>query len=205
MGFLVNLLVVHVVWWRGVLSKDFAIDGDNQPKVGWVWDDGSRTTFDVIWGCIAVIIVCTYKVIHLNLPAEKESDASWSELLFWKKWLRKFKWMFLMAVGPELLYSMALLDWLWARDSVRKFAQVNLKHHSSMLSHTISTAEIIASKEEGRFLSILRRSPRHVPLRYAQVKSKCVLAANVYKRMDQGACTLRQHVCTAKILSLHPD
>ena len=113
--------------------------------------------------------------------------------------------IFLMDVGPEMLYSMALLDWLWARDSVRKFAQVNLEHHSSMLSHTISTAEIIASKEEGRFLSILRRSPRHVPLRYAHMKSKCILAANVYKRMDQGACALRQHVCTAKILSLHPD
>lgn len=167
MTFLVNVLTVHIFLLLGVLGKGFDIDGDDQPKVGWVWDDGSRTTFDIIWGCVAVIIVCTYKVIHLNLPAEKESDASWSELPFWKKWLRKFKWMFFMTVSPELLFSMALLDWLWARDSVRKFAQVNLKYHPSLLSHAKSTAEIIASKQEGRFLSILRRNSRHVPLRYA--------------------------------------
>lgn len=165
MGLLLNLLAVHVFWSLDVSCKGFDIDGNDESKVGWVWDDGSRTTFDIIWGCVAVIIVCTYKVIHLNLPAKKEADAAWSELLFWKKWLRKFKWMFFMAVSPELLFSMALLDWLWARDSVRKFAQVNLKYHSSMLSHAKSTAEIIASNQEGRFLSILRRTPHHVPLR----------------------------------------
>lgn len=170
MCFLVNVLAVNLFLWLGV--QGFDIDGDGQPKVGWVWDDGSRTTFDIIWGCVAVIIVCTYKVIHLNLPAEKESDASWSQPLFWKKWFRKFKWMFFMTVSPELLFSMALLDWLWARESVRKFAQLNLKYHSSMLSHTKSTAEIIASKEEGRFLSVLRRNSRHVPLRYTHMNSK---------------------------------
>lgn len=186
MSLFVDVLVLHAFLWLVTPCKGSNIDGDNQPKVGWVWDDGSRTTFDIIWGCLAVIIVCTYKVIHLNLPAERESDAAWSELLFWQKWLRKFKWMFFMTVSPELLFSMALLDWLWARESVRKFAQVNLNYDSSSLSHTKSTAEMIASKQEGRLLSMLRKTPQHVPLRYDLTKSKRIfLVTNVFSAWTQ--------------------
>ena len=36
-------------------------------SVGWVWGDHSRSSFDILWSCLAIIVVCTYKVVHLNL------------------------------------------------------------------------------------------------------------------------------------------
>ena len=88
-------------------------NGTAEAKVGWICGDNTRSSFDVIWSCLAVVLVCTYKVIHLNIPGEETS---------WLRWRRRFKWMGWMALSPEILLSMAMRDWLYARESVRSFA-----------------------------------------------------------------------------------
>ena len=118
------------------------IDGTDEAKVGWVWNIGNRGTFDVLWSCLSVVLVCTYKVIHLNLPARGEAQASWNQLLFWKKWLRKLKWMGFMALSPELLLAMALQDFLWSRQYEQKFERTGANHVSSLCSSKLEAGAI---------------------------------------------------------------
>ena len=108
---------------------------------GWVWNNGPRSTFDILWSCLSIIIICTWKVVHLHIPAEDEANASWLHRLFWKKWARKFKWMFLMALSPELLYSMALRDWLWSRASLQEFKKLSLRNPCAARRLLCTTAD----------------------------------------------------------------
>lgn len=126
----------------------FGIDGKNETKVGWVWNICNRSTFDVLWSCLSVILVCTYKVIHLNLSSSREAEASWDQLLFWKKWLRKLKWMCFMALSPELLLSMALGDFLWSRQNEQRFAQIRANHSPSFSPSKLEANAIDCVKEE---------------------------------------------------------
>ena len=93
----------------------------NQTLIGWVDGGHTRSTFDIIWSCISVILVCTWKVLHLNIPAREEIYAPCGAWKHWMIWVRKLKWMFFMAVAPEFALSIALGDYLWAKESVRKF------------------------------------------------------------------------------------
>jgi hypothetical protein len=87
-------------------------------KIGWYTGGNSRSTFDVIWSCVAVILACTYKVIHLKIPPEEPA---------WRRWRRRFKWMAWMALSPEILLSMAMRDWLYARESVRRLSYLTAR------------------------------------------------------------------------------
>lgn len=166
---LLLVLEAHLLSELVVSCEAFDKDGAHESKVGWVWDVGTRSTFDILWSCLTVVLVCTYKVIHLNVPAEEEWSPRWYELLYWRKWLRKLKWMGLMALSPELLLSMAMRDWLWSRDSVRKFEQAGLKDKSSLLCHSKTIADIIERSEDSKTTPKTQSMPSHIPLRYAQI------------------------------------
>ena len=144
----------------------FGIDGNNEAKVGWVWNISNRSTFDVLWSCLSVILVCTYKVVHLNLPACREAEASWDQLLFWKKWLRKLKWMGFMALSPELLLSMALGDFLWSRQNERRFGRTRANHKSSLCPSKLEADAIHFVKDE-KVTSTERPKSNSLPSRYA--------------------------------------
>ena len=148
---------------------DFAMalnmDGTNEAKVGWVWGMGNRSTFDVLWTCLSVVLVCTYKVIHLNLSACREAEASWDQLLFWKKWLRKLKWMGFMALSPELLLAMALQDFEWSRRLEQTFARTGSNHELSLRGSTLE-ADAIHFVEDGKATSGQRSKSNTLPFRY---------------------------------------
>lgn len=94
--------------------------------VGWAWgNDTRRTTFDILWSCMTIILVCAYKVMHLNLPSEEDTSAQWWHWPFWRMRVRKLKWMAIMALSPEIVLSQCVRDWLWARQSVRKFSSID--------------------------------------------------------------------------------
>jgi hypothetical protein len=107
------------------VSKAVAAD---VTAVGWVWgSDARRTTFDILWSCLTIFIVCTYKVVHLNLPSEEESSARWWQWPFWRMSVRKLKWMAIMALSPEIVLSVSIQDWLWARQSIQKFRSIDIQ------------------------------------------------------------------------------
>ena len=154
---------LHITRFRMALS----IDGNNEAKVGWVWGSCNRSTFDVLWSCLSVVLFCTYKVIHLNLPACGEAEASWHQLLFWKKWSRKLKWMAFMALSPELLLSMALGDFLWSRQNGRRFAERRASHKASISPSRLELAIVDVAKDE-KVASTERPKSNPLHFRYAE-------------------------------------
>lgn len=143
------------------------IDEFNETKVGWVSSTCQRSTFDVLWSCLSVVLVCTYKVIHLNLPACMEAKASWEEVLFWKKWLRKLKWMAFMALSPELLLAMALGDFLWSRQNERRFARTLAKHQSPLCLNKLGPNTIDDLIQDEEVTSAETSKTNFLPFQYA--------------------------------------
>lgn len=80
-------------------------------KCGWVSKGSTRNTYSILWSCFAVILLCTYKVNHLNVCSEAEHTASWKEWPFYRKRLRKLKWMLVAVLAPELVAGAACEDW----------------------------------------------------------------------------------------------
>ena len=172
-----------------------AIDGTNEAKVGWVWSGNNRSTFDVLWSCLAVILVCTYKVIHLNLPARTEAEAPWYQLLFWKKWSRKLKWMGFMALSPELLLSMALADFLWSRQSEKQFAVLEGHSEPSTTSRK-KDVNAIELAENGEATSKKRSKPNSLPFGYVWFWDLFGSHWPLLKSLDKDTWSLCRHVCT---------
>ena len=77
---------------------------------GWVGQPSGRGTFDILWGSIFTIFLCTWTSLHLNIPSMKER--------YIHRWLRKFRWMLQAIMGPEFVVAFATGQKVEARRSV---------------------------------------------------------------------------------------
>lgn len=84
--------------------------------VGWTSSPNRRGTIDIFWTCAFTLVICTWTVLHPNMPPREEVLARWTEWLFWRKRLKLVGLMVLMIAAPELVVAIAARDWLWARD-----------------------------------------------------------------------------------------
>ncbi|KAG7409237.1 hypothetical protein Forpe1208_v011702 [Fusarium oxysporum f. sp. rapae] len=90
--------------------------------VGWVSPAPRRSTWIIIWSCLSIFIVCSWKCVHLNIPTHEEIQGEWHtvqlfeylpDVSFWpkaplrRKWRRKIAWMTFIAL--------ASLGWRWLR------------------------------------------------------------------------------------------
>lgn len=80
-----------------------------------------------------LLLVCTYKCVHLNISRFEENQAGWYRtklfgIPYWpeepllRKTLRKFRWMFFILMAPELGVPIALDKYLkaeWAVTSAK--------------------------------------------------------------------------------------
>lgn len=66
-----------------------------------------RGTIDIVWGCLSTLFVCVWASLHLNIPAATDSMTTHT--------LRKLKWMGVAVVLPELVASIAIVQWIGAR------------------------------------------------------------------------------------------
>ncbi|PMD31518.1 hypothetical protein L207DRAFT_640790 [Hyaloscypha variabilis F] len=88
--------------------------------VGWVSSGSGRSTSDILWSCFSILLVCTYKCIHFNVPSRKESEAGWFTWIWCRKWLKKMGWMMLIVLAPEIGVAMATDQYLLAREQCHK-------------------------------------------------------------------------------------
>jgi hypothetical protein len=84
--------------------------------VGWVSSASGRSTSDILWSCFSILLVCTYKCIHFNVPSRKESEAGWFTWTWWSRWLKKIGWMMLIVLAPEIGVALAMDQYLLARE-----------------------------------------------------------------------------------------
>ncbi|KAI9796758.1 MAG: hypothetical protein M1833_005998 [Piccolia ochrophora] len=84
---------------------------------GWVSSPQRRGTMDIIWGCFVTVFVCTWTILHLNLPAPDEG--------LWQILVRKSRWMVMAVIVPEVLTASAFAQRVAARESVRAMEAID--------------------------------------------------------------------------------
>jgi hypothetical protein len=87
---------------------------------GWVSSPNSRGTLDIIWSSLFTIFLSTWTALHLNVPSPYDGFLTIA--------FRKFKWMLLTALMPEMTVMFALAQWIQAKKTAR-FLQEELGCH----------------------------------------------------------------------------
>ena len=80
---------------------------------GWVSSPNGRGTFDIIWGSLLTIFLCTWTSLHLNIPSLHER--------YLHRWLRKFRWMVQAIMAPEFIVGFATGQKVEAKRSVEQW------------------------------------------------------------------------------------
>ncbi|CAN8096225.1 unnamed protein product [Discula destructiva] len=76
---------------------------------GFVYGPNTRGTFDIVYGCVLVLITAIWTVLHTNIPAH--GDSSWSVLK------RRLRWGCVSIFAPDVLTLVAAAQWTSARKS----------------------------------------------------------------------------------------
>ena len=103
--------------------------------VGWTASPDRRGTIDVLWICAFTLFICTWTVLHPNIPTQEEVRARWTQWPFWRKRLKLAGLLVLTVAAPELVVALAVRDWLWARASVREMRELGFKDWQWSMSH----------------------------------------------------------------------
>jgi hypothetical protein len=78
-----------------------------------------RGTLGILWSSLFTIIACTWTVLHLNVPEQRNGrDPGWRGDIKWSlkgSWT-KIKWMLLTTLAPEFALSLAAANLMSARE-----------------------------------------------------------------------------------------
>ena len=100
--------------------------------VTWVSPPSIRGTMGIIFSSFSVLLICTWAIQHLSVPAQKThfwrhkkvSDATYSAFLDDARFnYTKLKWMILTFLASEYILAKALSELLAAHDSRRQFTE----------------------------------------------------------------------------------
>lgn len=74
-----------------------------------------RGTLDILWSCLATIIACTYTVLHLNIPEqrdERDRDRGWRGNMkwWWKSMRTNINWTLITILAPEWYSGTAIQE-----------------------------------------------------------------------------------------------
>lgn len=88
--------------------------------VSFVSSAPTRGTLDIVWSCLAVIILCTWSVLHLNVPLQSfPTNRRQKFRRSASRTLQKMKWMAVNLLAPEWPFASALKD-LYALKQMEK-------------------------------------------------------------------------------------
>lgn len=93
-----------------------------------------RGTLDILWTCLATIIACTYTVLHLNVPEQRDGrdmDRGWrGDLKWWRKGIwPSLKWTVATVLAPEYYATIAIGQFLEARETLTKLRKLPDDRH----------------------------------------------------------------------------
>ncbi|KAI1063883.1 hypothetical protein LB506_005845 [Fusarium annulatum] len=122
----------------GVAQAETNSTSGNTTMVGWVSPAPRRSTWSIIWSCLSIFIVCSWKCVHLNIPTHEEIQGEWHtvqicrclpDISFWpkaplrRKWRRKIIWMAFIALAPEFGVALAAKQYMDARRELKEFTK----------------------------------------------------------------------------------
>ena len=110
--------------WRSLLLLLFfssPVHANNGTSIAqkiekWVADEDDRSTSQIFFSCLFTLFVCTWTVLHLNVPKAGEGEL---QIL-----VRKVKWMVIAFIGPEFVFGHALAEFTAAWKSRRYLKDV---------------------------------------------------------------------------------
>jgi len=143
--------------------------------MGWVSPSPQRNTWDIIYSCLSVFLLCSWRAVHLNLPTPDESEGEWSQfrlgglmMPYWPKkplrtkWRRKILWMALICFAPEIGVGIAARQYVEAREARD---EANAKAKKEGLSERSTLAHAFYANMGGIVV-------RQVPLQKLQVRGE---------------------------------
>lgn len=131
-------------------STNTTVAESNGERLGWMWSSSSqRSSWGIIWSCMGVFIICSWKCTHLNLPTLAESQANWYTPLAWLKHMRKLNLMFITIIAPEVVVGIAARDYAYAKEEV-KHANAIIRHEEDKIS-TFRPQGVDKAKSTKRF------------------------------------------------------
>ena len=81
---------------------------------GWTPEPDGRGTWSILWSCLATIFICTWSVLHMDVPTYHGQS-----FLF----LRRLKRMFIAVVAPEVLLYASAESFFHARSLLKELNQ----------------------------------------------------------------------------------
>lgn len=93
-----------------------------------------RGTLDIFWSCLATIIACTYTVLHLNIPGQrddKDRDRGWrGDMVWWWKSMRtNINWTLITILAPEWYSGTAIQELTDAKRLLRDLQSLPKVQH----------------------------------------------------------------------------
>lgn len=135
--FTAQSLIISALY-LGVAHAETNSTSSNTTMVGWVPPAPRRSTWGIIWSCLSIFIVCSWKCVHLNIPTHEEIQGEWHtiqlcrglpDVSFWpkaplrRKWRRKILWMAFIALAPEFGVALATKQYIEARRELKEFTK----------------------------------------------------------------------------------
>jgi hypothetical protein len=101
----------------------FSIDCTLPPhNTTFVHSPDARGTLDIVYSCLAIIALCTWSVLHLNVPLQITSETRRQKLVrSVSRTLTKVKWMAFNIMAPEWSFAQAVCGLMNERQLQRKF------------------------------------------------------------------------------------
>lgn len=92
---------------------------DAQP-MGFVQQSDFRTTMEIVWSCLGIVILSTWSILHPNVPPDFQRQ-NFVQFVLLKLYLiaRKALWMLVMFVAPEALTSLYAHKMFTSRQNYR--------------------------------------------------------------------------------------
>ncbi|KAL8336341.1 hypothetical protein RB601_000248, partial [Gaeumannomyces tritici] len=94
-------------------------------SLGFVQAPPIRGTMEIVWSCLSVILLCTWSILHLNVPPQHR-PRGWRQKVRWKlaQLRKKLKWMVITLMAPEVLLGHVSVNFISVRQSTKKLQRL---------------------------------------------------------------------------------
>lgn len=86
----------------------------------WVSGPNERGTWELLYGCVFMLVLCVYTAIHLNVPAHHDTQLRY--------WLRKVKWVGIAIIAPEIVVYTVFEQWYHSRKFLKQLRMITELH-----------------------------------------------------------------------------
>ncbi|KAF2014197.1 hypothetical protein BU24DRAFT_329833, partial [Aaosphaeria arxii CBS 175.79] len=141
---------------------------------GWVGGSDNRGSMDILWSCLLTMVLSSWSILCLNIPAENDS-------LMRQLW-RKFLWTLMTLMGPEVVCQRAFGEWLVARRWTKEFEKSKLEGWSMTHSFYANMGGIVLVPRDEKPFPInaaqLHFLVRNQYIEYVPITKKAILDKN---------------------------